>query len=353
MTLAPRLPLQRCTVRPLRGNIGELPNIYLMHAASGFDKNGPARNARVKCRVRALTTEFRPPGRPAPTIAAVKAPAQLQPLIEDGIIDAVIRRLRSGKEASVFLVSCGGEVRCAKVYKEANHRGFHKLAAYQEGRKTRGSRDARALRGGSRHGRELAETQWKNAEVDALYKLDKAGVRVPRPFGVFDGVLLMELVADAEGGPAPRLGDLEITPDQARQWHGFLISQVVLMLCAGIIHGDLSEFNVLVDASGPVIIDLPQAVDAASNNNAFAMFERDVNNLRDTFGRAAPELLDTHYAHEIWALYGAGTLTAATPLTGKFTFDETAADVAGVLAHIEEERRLAEERRLRLAEQTA
>jgi RIO kinase 1 len=279
----------------------------------------------------------------------VKAPSQLQPLIDDGIIDSVVRRLRSGKEASVFLVACGDEIRCAKVYKDAEQRGFHKLAEYQEGRKTRGSRDARALRGGSRHGRDLAEAQWKNHEVDALYKLDRAGVRVPKPHGIFDGVLLMELIADADGGAAPRLGDIQLTPGQAREWHSFMLTQVVLMLCAGIIHGDLSEFNVLVDATGPVIIDLPQAVDAASNNNAFALFERDVNNLREAFGRAAPELLETHYAHEIWAHYGAGQLTPGTTLTGRFTFDETAADVAGVLAHIEEERLIAEERAHRLA----
>jgi RIO kinase 1 len=280
----------------------------------------------------------------------VKAPQQLQPLIDDGIIDSVVRRLRSGKEASVFLVARGDEILCAKVYKDAEQRGFHKLAEYQEGRKTRGSRDARALKGGSRHGRELAEAQWKTHEVDALYKLDRAGVRVPKPYGIFDGVLLMELIADADGGAAPRLGDIDITPEQAREWHRFMLSQLVLMLCAGVIHGDLSEFNVLVDATGPVIIDLPQAVDAASNNNAFALFERDVNNLRETFGRSAPELLQTHYAHEIWALYAAGTLSPDSPLSGEFTFDETAADVEGVLAHIEEERRLAEERRLRLAE---
>jgi len=283
----------------------------------------------------------------------LKPPKQLQPLIDDGIIDSVVRRLRSGKEASVFLVARGDEILCAKVYKDAEQRGFHKLAEYQEGRKTRGSRDARALRGGSRHGRELAEAQWKNHEVDALYKLDRAGVRVPRPHGIFDGVLLMELIADAAGGPAPRLGDIDIAPEQAREWHRFMLSQVVLMLCAGTIHGDLSEFNVLVDATGPVIIDLPQAVDAASNNNAFALFERDVNNLRETFGRSEPALLQTQYAHEIWAHYSAGQLTPATVLTGEFTFDETAPDVEGVLAHIEEERQLAEERLLRLAQEAS
>ena len=283
----------------------------------------------------------------------MKVPRSLQPLIEDGIIDSVVRRLRSGKEASVFIVECRGELRCAKVYKDADHRGFHRLAEYQEGRKVRGSRDARALRNSGRHGRELQEAQWKTAEVAALYTLDRAGVRVPKPYGVFDGVLLMELVADEQGHPAPRLGDLAITPEQARLWHSFLISQVVLMLGAGLIHGDLSEFNVLVDAVGPVIIDLPQAVNASSNNNAFRMLERDINNLRETFARSAPELLDTHYAHEIWALYGAGLLTPDSVLTGRYVFDETAADVDGVLAHIEDERLEAEERERRLAEVNA
>jgi RIO kinase 1 len=280
----------------------------------------------------------------------MKIPTELEPLIEDGIIDTVVRRLKSGKEASVFIVACSGELRCAKVYKDADHRGFHRLAEYQEGRKSRGSRDARALKKSGRHGRELQETQWKNAEADALFKLERAGVRVPKPFGMFEGVLLMELVADAKGEPAPRLNDVEMTPEQARGWHAFMISQIVLMLCSGLIHGDLSEFNVLVDGNGPVVIDLPQAVDAASNNNAFRMLERDVNNMRETFGRSAPELLATHYAHEIWKLYGAGELRPESALTGEFEFDQTAADVEGMLQHIEDERLQAEERQRRLAE---
>ena len=280
----------------------------------------------------------------------MKAPRSLQPLIDDGVIDSVVRRLRSGKEASVFIVEWRGEQRCAKVYKDADHRGFHRLAEYQEGRKVRGSRDARALRNRGRHGRELQETHWKNAEVDALYALDRAGVRVPKPYGLFDGVLLMELVVDEAGLPAPRLSDLAIAPELARLWHGFLISQVVLMLSAGLIHGDLSEFNILVDSVGPVIIDLPQAVNALSNNNAFQMLERDVNNLRETFGRSAPELLKTHYAHEIWELHSAGQLNSNFVLTGHFAFDDAAPDVEGVLAHIEDERREAEERARRLAE---
>lgn len=274
----------------------------------------------------------------------MRAPRGLQPLIDDGIIDAVLRQLKSGKEASVYLVACGEHTRCAKVYKEAEHRGFHKLAEYQEGRKARGSRDARAMGRGGRHGRKVQQAQWKNAEVEALYRLDQAGVRVPKPYGVFEGVLLMELVLDAQGNPAPRLNEVELTPAQARQWHGFMMEQVVHMLCAGLIHGDLSEYNVLVDASGPVIIDLPQAVNAAHNNNAFRMLERDVHNMRDTFARAAPELLQTDYAHEIWKFYQAGELTPETPLTGRFTHSTVAADVDAVLDQIEEARLEAEAR---------
>ncbi len=280
----------------------------------------------------------------------MKSPRELQPLIEDGIVDTVIRRLKSGKEASVFLVARGDEILCAKVYKDANHRGFHKLAEYQEGRKVRGSRDARALGKGGRHGRSVQEAEWKSAEVEALYRLAAAGVRVPKPYGVFDGVLLMEVVRDAEGNPAPRLNDVMPEPEQARQWHAFLVRQIVLMLCEGLIHGDLSEFNVLLDATGPVIIDLPQAVNAAGNNNAFRMLERDVNNMREYCGRAAPELLETEYAHEIWALYEEGVLQPESPLTGRFERDEHVADVAAVLEVIEDERLEAEERQRRREE---
>jgi RIO kinase 1 len=277
----------------------------------------------------------------------MKIPKGLQPLFDDGMIDTVIRRLMSGKEASVYIVSCAGQLRCAKVYKEAQQRGFHKLAQYQEGRKTRNSRDARAMGKRGRHGRHVQEEEWKNAEVDALYRLVSVGVRVPVPHLVHEGVLLMELVQDEHGDPAPRLNDVEITADQARDWHGFMIAQIVRMLCAGLIHGDLSEFNVLLDVNGPVIIDLPQAVNAASNNQAFAMLERDVNNMRATFGRAAPELLTTEYAHEIWKLYEAGELAADSALSGRINRDRIAADVAAVLQQIDDERREAEDRQRR------
>ncbi|MGH8505246.1 MAG: PA4780 family RIO1-like protein kinase [Stenotrophobium sp.] len=274
----------------------------------------------------------------------MKIPKGLQPLVDEGMIDEVVRQLKSGKEAAVFIVTCGGHARCAKVYKDAEHRGFHKLAEYQEGRKARGSRDARAMGNRSRRGRKVQEEEWKNAEVDALYRLSGAGVRVPQPYGVFAGVLLMELVLDEHGNPAPRLNEIDMTSAQARQWHAFMMTQIVLMLCAGLIHGDLSEYNVLVDAGGPVIIDLPQAVNAASNNNAFRMLERDVNNMRASFGRIVPELLETDYAHEIWQLYQAGELTAETALSGRYSRDPARADVDAVLDQIEEARREAEAR---------
>jgi RIO kinase 1 len=280
----------------------------------------------------------------------MKVPKELQPLIDDGVIDEVLRRLQGGKEASVYTVACGKEVRCAKVYKQAEQRGFHNLARYQEGRKTRGSRDARALGKHGRHGRRVQEAEWQSAEIQALYRLAAAGVRVPTPYGVYDGVLLMELVQDASGHPAPRLNDVEISPEQARLWHQFMIEQIVLMLCAGLIHGDLSEFNILVDGNGPVIIDLPQAVNAAANNSAFRMLERDVNNMRTTFSRAAPELLTTDYALEMWSIYQRGELKPDTALSGLYVHDPSRPDVEGILEHIETERREAEAKALRRKE---
>jgi RIO kinase 1 len=268
----------------------------------------------------------------------VRTPEALQPLLDDGIVDDVIRQLKSGKEASVYVVRCGAEIRCAKIYKDMAQRSFQKRAQYQEGRKVRGSREARAMEKSTRYGRKEQEASWKNTEVDALYRLVAAGVRVPKPFGFFNGVLLMELLTGAEGHPAPRLSEVELSPEQAREFHQFLMSQVVRMLCSGLIHGDLSEFNVLIGPQGPVIIDLPQAVNAAGNNNAFAMLERDVKNITHALGRFAPELLTTQYAAEMWALFDKGELKPDTKLTGIFIKDETAAEVGEVMLAIDDAR---------------
>lgn len=276
----------------------------------------------------------------------MKIPKRLLPLVEDGLVDRVIRQLQSGKEASVYIVGCGHQLFCAKVYKSAEHRSFQKVVEYREGRKSRNSRDARATGKRSRHGLKVQEAEWKSAEVDALYRLAHAGVRVPTPHGVHDGVLLMELVEDEHGNPAPRINEVDITAEQALLWHPFMIEQIVRMLCAGLIHGDLSEFNVLLGPLGPVIIDLPQAVDASGNNNAFRMLDRDVSNMRHTFSRAAPELLETEYAREMWDLYEAGKLTPDTVLTGRRSRSETKADVDAVLSQIEDARWEAQARQL-------
>jgi RIO kinase 1 len=277
---------------------------------------------------------------------SMRTPDGLQELLDDGIIDEVTRQLKSGKEASVFVVRCGSEIRCAKVYKDMAQRSFKQRAQYQEGRKVRGSRQARAMAKSTGFGRKEQEAAWKNTEVDALYQLQAAGVRVPQPFGFFNGVLLMELVTDAEGHSAPRLGEVDLTPELARQYHAFLMNQVVRMLCVGLIHGDLSEFNVLIDATGPVIIDLPQAVNAAGNNNAFAMLERDVNNITETLGRFDPELLSTNFAAEMWALFEQGELKLESKLTGVFIKNENIADVNDVMQSIEDAREEAIRRQL-------
>ncbi|HUW76983.1 MAG TPA: PA4780 family RIO1-like protein kinase [Gallionella sp.] len=264
----------------------------------------------------------------------MKTPKRIEPLIQDGLVDEVIRQLMSGKEAKVYVVRCGGEIRCAKVYKEADQRSFRQSVDYTEGRKVKNSRRARAMEKGTKYGRKAQEEAWQSAEVDALQRLANAGVRVPRPYDFLEGVLLMELVTGSDGSAAPRLNDLALTPELAREYHCFLITQVVRMLCAGIVHGDLSEYNVLVGSDGPVIIDLPQAVDASGNNNACKMLERDVDNLAAYFGQFAPELLDTDYGMEIWSLYQKGELHPETPLTGRFERNEKPADLAGVMREI-------------------
>jgi RIO kinase 1 len=276
----------------------------------------------------------------------MKTPTSLQPLIDDGVIDEVLRSLKSGKEATVYLVRSGTSTRCAKVYRDMEQRSFQKRTRYQEGRKVRGSRQARAMGKSTQFGRKEQESAWKNAEVNALYQLTAAGVRVPRPFGYFDGVLIMELVTDADGEPAPRLGEVDMTAETAREYHAFLIQQVVRMLSLGLIHGDLSEFNVLVTPEGPVIIDLPQAVNAAGNNGAKAMLARDVNNLRASLGRFAPELLDTRFAEEMWALFEQGELGPETRLTGIHAVEEAVADPDAVMLVIDDAREEAIQRQL-------
>lgn len=280
----------------------------------------------------------------------MKTPQRLESLIEDGLIDDVMRQLMSGKEATVYVVRCGDDVRCAKVYKEANKRSFRQSVDYTEGRKVKNSRQGRAMAKGSKFGRESQEAAWQSAEVDALYRLANAGVRVPEPYNFYEGVLLMELVTDAHGNAAPRLNDVEFSAEDARMHHATLLKEVVRMLCAGIVHGDLSEFNILMSSDGPVIIDLPQAVDAAGNNHASSMLERDVANLSAYFGRFAPELLTTQYGKEIWSLYAHGNLTIDTVLTGRFKQSTKAVDLKSVMRVIDDVRAEEAARLLRQAE---
>jgi RIO kinase 1 len=284
--------------------------------------------------LRSTKQRMLPGSPPIPCQALLKTPKRIQPLVEEGLIDEVMRQLMSGKEATVYVVRCGEEIRCAKVYKEADQRSFHQAVAYQEGRRVKNSRQARAMEKGTRYGRKMAEEVWQNAEVAALYRLAAAGVRVPTPFVCFEGVLLMELVTGADGNAAPRLNDVELTRETALQFHAALLKQVVLMLCAGLIHGDLSEYNILVDAEGPVIIDLPQAIDAAGSSVAASMLDRDVTNLATFFAATVPELAATQYGKEIWLLYEAGLLTPETPLTGHVAPPDQPADVGAVMREI-------------------
>ncbi len=289
----------------------------------------------------------------------MKAPPRLQSLVEEGLIDTVVRQLMSGKEAMVFVVRCGDETRCAKIYKEANNRSFRQAVDYTENRKVKNSRSARAMAKGSRFGRQEQEAAWQNAEVDALYRLAAAGVRVPQPFNFHDGVLLMELVTDAHGDAAPRLNDVAFSPEDARTHHATLVAEVVRMLCAGVVHGDLSEINILLahlpgadreeGTQGPVIIDLPQAVDAAGNNHAQRMLLRDVANLRNFFGQFAPELRTTQYGPEIWSLYQSGLLGNETALTGRYAPERVDVDMQAVLREIDDARDEEAARRLRMA----
>ncbi|MGY0563324.1 MAG: PA4780 family RIO1-like protein kinase [Paraglaciecola chathamensis] len=279
----------------------------------------------------------------------MKIPKRIQPLVDDGLVDEVLYQLMSGKEATVYAVRCGNETRCAKVYKEAMKRSFKKAAQYQEGRKVRNSRRARAMEKGSKFGRKQQEDAWQNTEVDALFTLAKAGVRAPEPYGCYDGVLLMELITDDDGDVAPRLNDVTMSAEQAIEDHAVVMVYVMRMLLAGLVHGDLSEFNVLVDAYGPVIIDLPQVVDAAANNNAFSMLQRDVRNMTEYYAQYAPELKNSHYAEEMWSLFEAGELEADTQLTGHFEFPDDEADVDTVLEEIKAAFEEEQERKARIA----
>jgi len=237
----------------------------------------------------------------------------------------------SGKEAQVYLVRSDGELRVAKVYKEARDRSFKQRAEYTEGRNVRSSRDQRAMSKRTRHGRAKDEAAWRSAEVDMIYRLRAAGVRVPVPHHFIDGVLIMELVTDGEGNPAPRLGDLNLDAESATVVFERVLGEVVRMLSAGVVHGDLSDFNVLMGTDGPVIIDFPQAVDASSNQNARKLLLRDVDNLHRFISEYIPGRQPPPFAQEMWQLYERGELTPDAKLNGRYRAPEKRAGTADVL----------------------
>lgn len=278
----------------------------------------------------------------------MKIPKRLEPLLEDGLIDDVIQPLRSGKEAQIYVVDAYGDICCAKIYKEKNKRNFHNQVLYQEGRNRRNSRSARALGKHTKYGKKVEEEEWQHTEIDTLFKLHAAHVCVPVPHICMSGVLLMELVLDSDGNVAPQIGDLHFDTEEALYCHDFLLREVIRMLLAGIVHADLSEYNVVMSYNGPVIIDFPQAVDATSNNNAQYFLERDVRNLTHFFGRFAPELLQGNYGLEIWQHYCAETLSPEMELTGKPEISSDEVDIDSVMTEIDEAREEAELKRMRL-----
>ncbi len=310
-----------------------------VHRRSATDRFVEARRTRET--LRAIPLESSKVRRP------MRIPASLSTLFDCGAIDDVVRPLMSGKEAQVYLVVSGGNPAVAKVYKDAHNRTFKHRAVYTEGRKVRNSRDQRAIDNRSKHGRHQDEAAWRSTEVDMIRRLHAAGVRVPVPSHFIDGVLVMELIVDGEGNPAPRLGDVGFEPEMAIAIHERLIREVIKMLCAGVVHGDLSEFNVLLGADGPVVIDFPQSIDSAHNSNARRLLLRDVDNLHRFLTRSMPTTRRIPYAEEMWHLYEQNLLTPETRLSGTYRAPKTRNDMKTVFALIDDANR--DERRRREA----
>jgi len=235
---------------------------------------------------------------------------KLDVLIADGVIDEVLGRLKSGKEANISLVRRGEAVIAAKVYKDRSTRSFKNNSDYKEGRKVRNTRTQRAIDRGGQFGRDAAEQAWKSAEADALYKLAGTGVRVPEPVMFYEGVLLMDLVCDAEGRPAPRLIDVAIERDAAIGIFADLVAQMISMLCCDLIHGDLSPYNILAAAEGPTIIDFPQVISAVHSSRAEYFFLRDFDNIVRFLAGFDPSLaVHTADGRAIWRAYVSRELT--------------------------------------------